>query len=79
MELQKHSCDVCGKQFQVACLSELLEKLKKHKCVKVNKRVKRTAQLQQAHVDHFIEDVTVDRINQHRFDQLVNSGMIVGV
>ena len=77
MELQKHSCDTCGKRFQVACLSELQEKLKKHKCVKTNKIVERTAQLQQAHVDRFIEDVTVDRINQHRFDQLVNSGMIV--
>jgi len=79
MDFQTHNCDICGEQIQVACFSELQEKLKKHKCVKVNKRVERTKQLRQAKVDQFVKDVTVDRIHQHRFEQLVSTGMIVAV
>ena len=77
MEFQTHNCDECGEQFQVACFSELQEKLKKHKCHKVNKKVERTAELQQAQSDRFVHDVATDRIHQHNFDQLVQQGMIV--
>jgi len=77
MDFQVHSCDVYGERFQVVCFSELQEKLRKHKCPNVNKRVERTKQLQQAKVDQFVNSVAVDRIHQHKFDQLVNTGVIV--
>lgn len=64
-------------KFEVSCESELQDKLRKHKCVRVNKRVERTAQLQQAQVDQFVEDVATDRIHQHKFNKLVEQGMIV--
>jgi len=66
-------------KFEVSCFSELQAKLKNHKCIKVNKRVERTAQFQQAKVDQFVEDVAIDRIHQHRFDQLVKQGTFVAV
>jgi len=77
MELQTHSCDICGERFQAACLKELQEKLRKHKCVKTNKRAERTAQLKQARVDQFVRDVAIDRIHQHKFDELIQQGMVV--
>lgn len=77
MNLARYNCDVCGMEFEAACLNELQEKLKKHKCHRVNKRVERTAEVKQARVDQFVEDVATDRIHQHNFDQLVQQGMIV--
>lgn len=79
METQIYNCDKCGMKFQAACFSELQEKLRKHKCSSVNKRVERTKQLQQAKVDQFVNDTTVNRIEEHNFDQLVKQGMIVVV
>lgn len=72
-----YNCEFCGMEFQVSCSSELQDKLKQHKCHKVNKRVERTAEVKQAQVDQFVEDVTADRIHQHKFDKLVQQGMIV--
>lgn len=66
-------------EFDVSCFSELQDKLKKHKCVKVSKRVERTRQLQQDQIDRFVADVAVDRIHQHKFDQLVQQGTFVHV
>lgn len=79
MQLQTHRCDQCGAKLQAACLSELQEKLKKHSCQKINKKVERTLQLQQAQIDQLVNDVAVDRIYQHKFDQLVKQGMFVTV
>lgn len=72
-----HSCEICRMEFQVSCFSELQDKLRKHKCIKVNKRVERTAQLQQNQIDQFVEDTVVDRIHQYKFDQLVRRGIFV--
>ena len=77
MNLARYNCRYCGEEFKVACLSELQEKKAKHKCPNVNKRVERTKQLQQAKVDQFVNDTTVNRIEERNFDQLVNTGMIV--
>jgi len=79
LNLARYSCESCGEKFEAACLNELQEKKAKHKCVKANKRVERTAKVQQAHADQFVEDVVVDRIHQHKFDQLVEQGVIVAV
>lgn len=72
-----YNCKYCGEEFRVACLSELKEKRKKHVCAKVNKRVERTMQLQQAQTGQFVRDVVADRIHQYNFDQLVSTGVIV--
>jgi len=77
MQTQTRNCNVCGMKFEVTCFSELQEKLKKHKCVKVNKRAKRTAEVQQAQTNQFVQDVATDRIHQHRFDKLVKRGVLV--
>lgn len=79
MNFQVHSCDICGERFRVTCFSELEEKLRKHKCPNVNKRVERTKQLQQAKIDQFVSDTTVNRIEEHNFDQLIEQGIIVAV
>lgn len=76
MNLAKYNCGICGMEFEAACFSELQEKLKAHRCPNANKRVERTKQLQQAKTMQFVNDVAVDRIHQHKFDQLVNTGMI---
>ena len=70
---------MCGMEFEVSCSSELQEKLKKHKCATVNKRVERTAKVQQTRIDQFIEDTAVDRIHQYNFDQLVRQGIFVTI
>lgn len=77
IKFQTHSCQVCGEEFKVACASELENKMKKHKCVRLNKRRERTALLQQRLVNNFVSDVAVDRIHEHNFNQLVKQGMIV--
>ena len=77
LQLVQSSCDNCGTEIQAACLAELQEKKAKHKCVKVNKRVQRTVEVQQAHVDQFVKDVTVDRIHEYVFAQLVKKGIFV--
>lgn len=79
MNLARYNCEECGMEFEAACLKELQEKKAKHKCRKINKRVKRTLQLQQDQVDQFVNDVAVDRIHQHNFDQLIKQGIIVAV
>jgi len=45
IDFQTHRCDVCGEQFNVACLSQLQEKLKTHRCIKKNKRVEQLGSL----------------------------------
>lgn len=77
IDFQTHKCDVCGEQFIVACLAQLQEKLKTHKCIKKNKRVERTLQLQRDRVALYVRDITVNRIEQHNFDNLVKQGMLV--
>ena len=79
MEFRAYNCE-CGMKFQAACHLELQEKLRSHKCPKpINKRIERTKQLQQTKVDQFVNDTTVNRIEEHNFDQLVREGMIVQV
>lgn len=77
MNLARYNCDVCGMKFEAACLNELQRKKANHKCVKPNKRVERTKQLQQTQTRQFVNDVVLDRIHEHKFDELVNTGMIV--
>jgi len=77
MELETHSCIQCGMEFEVACQSELDDKLKQHKCSLITGKVFRTQQLAQQEIDNFIEDVAIDRIHQHKFDKLVAQGIIV--
>jgi len=64
-------------KFQAACSLELEEKIRNHKCHKTNKRVGRTAELRQSIVKSVVQDKTVNRIEQHNFDRLVERGMIV--
>jgi len=77
MELERHSCPDCDIEFEVACESELQEKLRKHKCQLITGKVFRTQQLQQQEIGNFIEDVAIDRIHQHKLDKLVAQGIIV--
>ena len=78
MEFQRYSCNRCGEEFVAACLSELQRKRAKHVCVKLpNKRVERTAELKQNRIDLFVHDTTVNRIEEHNFDQLVEQGVLV--
>lgn len=80
-DYQTKSCDACGEQFIVACLSELQEKLKTHKrsCIakRNNKKRERTQQLQEQGIALFVHDTVVNRIEEHRFNQLVNKGVLV--
>lgn len=81
INFETHSCDACGEQFLVACLSELQEKLKNHKrCCKgriIHKGRERSKQFQQDRIALFVHDTTINRIEQHNFDTLVKRGMLV--
>lgn len=66
-------------EFEAACLKELQRKKASHRCVKVNRQVERTEQLRQDQIDQFVNDVAIDRIHQHRFNQLVRQGILVSV
>ncbi len=77
MNLARYNCNTCGEEFEAACLSELQEKKAKHKCAKINKRVERTKQLQEALVEQFVDDTAVNRLEQHNFEKLIRTGMIV--
>lgn len=77
INLVRYNCDMCGEEFEAACLSELQEKKVRHKCHLVNKRVERTAELKQSRIDLFVHDTTVNRLEEHNFDKLVDMGMIV--
>jgi len=60
----------------VACQSELDEKVRKHKCLKSNRRAARTEELRQSNIKRNVHDKVVNRIEQHNFDRLVKQGMI---
>lgn len=81
IKFETHSCDVCKEQFNVACESQLQEKLKSHNCrgrpKKCNKKRERTQQLQHDRIALYMHDTTVNRIEEHNLDKLVNSGMLV--
>jgi len=77
IEFQTHKCGVCGEQFNVACLSQLQEKLKTHKCIKKNKRVERTRQLRRDGIALYVRDTVTNNIEEHNFNKLVNQGMLV--
>lgn len=81
IELQTHSCDVCGEQFSVACESQLQEKLKKHKSScrvkRTNKKRERTKQLQQDRIALYVHDIAVNRIEEHGFNELIKKGVVV--
>lgn len=78
---ETHSCHVCGEQFIVACDTQLQEKLKSHNCrgrpKQLNKKRERTKQLQQDRIALYVHDITVNRIEQHNFDNLVKQGVLV--
>lgn len=75
LNLKTYTCE-CGMEIEVACLSELEDKIKKHKCRKVNKKVARTKELQQQQIDHFVQDTVVNGIEQNIFNKLVRQGVI---
>lgn len=77
LNLRRYNCEECGMEFQAACPKELQRKLKAHSCQKINKKVERTMQLQQAQVDEFVDDLVTDRIHEHNFERLIQQGMIV--
>lgn len=75
IDFQTHKCRVCGEQFQVACESELQDKLKNHKCP-TGKRL-RSKQHRRQQIALFVHDTAVNNIEQHNFDKLVRQGLIV--
>ena len=81
INFETHSCDACGEQFIVACESQLQEKLKKHKSSchgkRSNKKRERTQQLCKDRIALFVHDTTVNRIEEHNFDELVKQGVLV--
>ena len=81
IDFETHSCDACGEQFTVACDAQLQEKLEAHleHCVahRRNEKRERSQQLQEQGIALYVHDVTVDRINQHNFDNLIKQGMLV--
>ena len=77
MQTETYVCDDCGTELEVACFSELEEKKKKHKCRRVNKRVSRANEAQRNLNIERLNDAINSRIEQCRFDKLVQQGMIV--
>jgi len=81
IDFETHSCDACGEQFVVACLSELQVKLKNHKssCTvkRTNRKRERTQQLQQKGIALFVHDTAVNRIEEHNFNKLIKQGVLI--
>lgn len=81
IDFEIHKCPVCGEQFEVACESQLREKLKTHTCPKnkfrTNKKRERTRQLKRAQVALYVQDTVVNEIEETRFQKLIQQGVIV--
>jgi len=77
LSVETFVCSECGEEFEATCLAEFEEKKKKHKCKPVSKRVVRTAELQQQQTEQVVNDVVVNRLEEHNFDKLIRQGVII--
>ena len=78
MEIETHYCTKCEEPIQAACFLELQAKLAKHVCAKMpNRRIQRTAQLEQARLDEFVNDTAVNRIEASNRQKLIQQGILV--
>ena len=78
MEIETHHCISCEEPIQAACFLELQARLAKHVCAKMpNRRIQRTAQLQQDLVDEFVNDTAVNRIEASNRQRLIQQGILV--
>jgi len=75
--LETFVCSECGTDFEASCLAEFEEKKKKHKCKRPNKRRIRTQEYLECQTEAFVNDLVVDRVEQHNFDKLIRQGVIV--
>ena len=77
LNIETFVCSECSKEFTAACLAEFEEKKKKHKCRGINKKAYRTKEFQRKQIKQAVDDLVVNRIKEHRFDKLIQQGIIV--
>lgn len=77
LKLETYVCNDCGAEFQAACFTEFEEKERKHKCKMPNKKVLRTAELQQQLIVERTNDQVTNAIEQYKFEKLIRRGVLV--